>query len=227
MNPGAHIEALKACHVALDDIAWFNFRGGGWPGGFQVLKKDGRQFLLHKTRYTNILNIMFRLYSPHRCYMCYDAVAEFADVSFGDFWAFDYKRYSHLENCTLVSQRTRIGAHILAEAFRKGALKSWELPKESYPKRTVNTVREKRSIARVKIIRIRTKGLPVPDYHITLQTPTRAAELEELSYRVFELMRNRFMRTILLRLLFSPVGTFFFTLNNIRKKAIRRYVNRE
>lgn len=50
--------------------------------GFYAKDKQGKEFFITKHGYT-FLNL---LYSPKRCWMCYDYTAEFADISVGDAW---------------------------------------------------------------------------------------------------------------------------------------------
>jgi len=50
--------------------------------GFYIRGKDGREFFVNKHGYT-FMNLLF---SPRRCWKCYDYSGEFADLSVGDAW---------------------------------------------------------------------------------------------------------------------------------------------
>ncbi len=50
--------------------------------GFYIRGKDGKEFFVSKHGYT-FMNLIF---SPKRCWKCYDYSGEFADISVGDAW---------------------------------------------------------------------------------------------------------------------------------------------
>jgi len=224
LNPNGHLEAIETCKVDLEEVARFDFRGGGWPGGFFVVKKDGSQVPLHSINIKNVMNVMFRLYGSERCYLCTDALAEYADLSFGDFWAFDYSdEFADLERCTLISQRTKRGMSLLEQAVAEGYISMHELPKERASKRILNMARGKKSRSFVRLLRKQKKGEPIPDYHSSLPAqPTRAIR-KEMLYRFFFLFRGPFARRLVLRILFSPVGLFLNRLNVMRKNLFCKY----
>lgn len=66
-----------------DEIQSLEYRGR-FKGktGFRITTINGEKFFIEKHGYT-ILNI---LYSPVRCWKCYDFTNEFSDISFGDAW---------------------------------------------------------------------------------------------------------------------------------------------
>lgn len=224
LEPNGHVEAIQACRIKLDDVARFNFRGGGWPGGFFVQKKDGTQVPLHSINIKNVMNVMFRLFGAQRCYLCSDALAEYADLSFGDFWAFDYTgELAKLERCTLVSQRSERGMALLNRALSDGAISMHELPKERASKRILNMAREKKLRSRVRMYRLHRKGQPIPDFHSNLVPPELNARFYDMLYRFFELFRGVTGRTFILRILFSPLGVVLDRLNIMRKNIFCKY----
>ena len=71
----------------------FISRVGKHPGTPYVEMDDGDMkpvYFPNKSGYRpssmEIINILYRLYSPERCLTCFDALAEFADISIGDPW---------------------------------------------------------------------------------------------------------------------------------------------
>ena len=54
----------------------------GRDTGFYIRSKDGREFFVNKHGYT-FLNL---IYSPKRCWKCFDYSGEFSDISVGDAW---------------------------------------------------------------------------------------------------------------------------------------------
>lgn len=222
--PNGHLEAIEACGIRLDEVARFDFRGGGWPGGFFVRKKDGTEVPLHGMIIKDVMNVMFRLYGARRCYLCIDALAEFADLSFGDFWAFDYTgSLAGLERCTLVSQRTPRGLGLLRQAEEDGAVRLHILPKERASKRILTMAGDKKDRNFVSLRRLAAAGRPVPEYHCSLPAPPAAAVRKERRYRLFFLLRGPRARRLALRIMFSPVGEFLDRLNTRRKKLFCGY----
>jgi len=224
LEVNTHIEAIRACNIRLDDVEKFNFRGGVWPGGFHVRKKDGSEISLHKINIKNVMNVMFRIYGSTRCYLCYDALAEYADLSFGDFWSFDYAEdWSDHKSCTLVYQRTSRGRELLEKASADGAICMDKLPVERNSKRILKMARGKKNRTTARLYRREKKGLPNPNYHFATPGPTRGAQRSIRLYDLFQLLRGSLRRKMVLRLLFSPLGEFFDRLNVIRKKKFCDY----
>jgi coenzyme F420 hydrogenase subunit beta len=224
MEPYVQLDILKNRCIKPSDITRFNFRGGGWPGGFHVVKKDGTEVSLHSTLYTTVLNVLFKIYGAPRCYLCVDALSEYADISFGDFWAQDYPGDFHkLERCTLVSQRTEKGKEILQKAEQDGAITVYHLPSGRYSKRIINMARGKKSRNLARIARMKKKGQQVPEYHFPVPTPSRKARLRELMLRLSFLLRGSFARKMLLKFLFSKAAKGFERVNLYRKKMFCNY----
>ncbi len=219
-----HIEAMQACGIKLDDVEKFYFRGGGWPGGFHVRKKDGSEQSLHTINIKNVMNVMFRIFGSKRCYLCCDAVAEYADLSLGDFWAFDYKAdWSDHERCTLVYQRTARGKELLDSALADGAITLDELPVARNSKRILKMAQGKKNRALARLYSRETKGIINPDYSFAIPQPGKKARQSIQLYNFFQLLRNAFARKIILKILFSQLGVFLDNLNEIRKSRFSGY----
>jgi coenzyme F420 hydrogenase subunit beta len=224
LKPNGHIEAIAACNIALQDVARFNFRDHGWPGGFCVDTLGGEKIPLHTINIKNVMNVMFRLFGAERCYLCIDALAEYSDISFGDFWSFDYAdEFSKLERCTLASVRTERGAEIFDRAVADGAVVSHQLPAHRFSKRSLNMSRGKKFRAFVRLVNRMKKGQPVPDYHIEMPRLTGRERLAELLYRFFFLFRGKKARTIILKVLFSQAGIVLDRINIMRKNIFCKY----
>lgn len=224
LKPNGHLEAIKACNIPLKDVARFGFRGAGWPGGFVVDKKDGSQVRLHTINIKNVMNVMFRLFGAERCYLCVDALAEYADLSFGDFWAFDYAGdLAKMERCTLISQRTATGEKLMQQAAADGAIVLNTLPKEYMSQRILKMAQGKKGRNRVRLLRMLLQGKPVPDYHVSFSKPTSKAKRSEFLYRCWFPFRGKMGRTLLLKILFSPLGDLLDMMNEKRKKLLGGY----
>jgi coenzyme F420 hydrogenase subunit beta len=225
MNPNGHLEAMEAAGINHDEVAGFDFRGGGWPGGMFVRKKDNTSTALHPGEaFGTVINVMFRLYGAERCYLCIDGLAEYADLSFGDFWAFDYPdEFSHLERCTLVSQRTAQGLAILQDAEKDGVIVNHLLPPDRVSRRTLSMVRGKRIRAGAFLAKRRNKKLAVPNYHFSVPVPSRKEQRKLISYRLLGLFRGPVGRKIILFILFSPLTSFLHSVNRKRLKLFAQY----
>jgi len=224
MERNGHLEAMQACHVNPVDVQHFQFRGGPWPGGFHVIKKNGDKVALHSMRYSDLINIMFRLYGAKRCYLCHDALSEYADISCGDFHAGDYDdSFGQLTGCTLVSERTTRGKKFLAMAVEAGALVTHHLPMDRMSKRITGMAKSKKHRCIVRLQRRLHKKQPMPNYHFSLPEPSTKARRSEFFYRLFLLFRGRLARTVILRVLFSPLGEYMARINVKRKKMFCNY----
>ena len=224
IDVNGHTDAIRACNIHLDDVEKFSFRSDGWPGGFHVRKKDGSEISLHTINIKNVMSVMFRLYGSKRCYLCCDALSEYADLSFGDFWAFDYTEdWSDHERSTLVYQRTSRGKELLEKAMTDGAICMDKLPIERNSKRVLKMAAGKKNRAIARLHRRGKKSLPNPNYHFVIPEPTRQAQRSLRLYDIFQLLRGSRRRKIVLRILFSPVGVFLDRLNVIRKNKFCDY----
>lgn len=219
MEKNGHLEALAACKINPETVASFEFRGGGWPGGFRAVKKNGKEVMLHpKILNKDVMSIMFRLYGPSRCYLCVDGSAEYADLSFGDFWAFDYpKEFASKRQCTLISQRTPRGLEVLKAAEKAGAISLSALPQGFKSKRTLSMIKEKKRSAFTRFVRHKKLGLAYPDYNFTIPPIGFNDRRNELVYRFSFLFRGQYSRRVILKILFSPVGVYIERLNAVRK----------
>ncbi|NMC62288.1 MAG: 4Fe-4S dicluster domain-containing protein, partial [SAR324 cluster bacterium] len=97
------------CHAAVEHEAYkviwdtlgekagrarnFISRVGKHPGAPNVILDDGTFYPVYfgwrkgyRPSSIEVINILYRLYSPARCLTCFDASSEFADISVGDPW---------------------------------------------------------------------------------------------------------------------------------------------
>jgi coenzyme F420 hydrogenase subunit beta len=217
-------EAIEVKGIDLADVARFDFRGGAWPGRFQVTKKDGAVISLYSINPTTVLNVLFRLYGAKRCFLCVDALAEYADLSFGDFWAHDYTgTLAEMERCTLVSQRTQTGASLLQEAVADGAIILQRLPEERASKRILNMARGKKQKAWAQLISRAGDNEAIPRYHFDIPEPSSKAKRSLFMFFFYSLLRGIRLRKFILKIFFSPVGGVIDYLNLRRKRWFCNY----
>ena len=101
MPYGATEFLLKKLEIDNKDIESLEYRGGGYPGGFLIKSKSGKQEFLAKSYY-DFLNLMF---VPRGCLNCRDYTNEQADISVGDAWGY--------ENHSTVIARSEEGKNLL------------------------------------------------------------------------------------------------------------------
>lgn len=217
MEPHSHLEAIVSAGIGREEVARFDFRGGDWPGGYVVEKTDGTRVKLHSMSYRSVVNVLFRVTGAERCYLCVDGLSEYADLSFGDFHAFDYSGdMAKMEKCTLITQRTERGNELLRQAVEDGAISLHPLPREHMSKRILRMARGKRFRNSARLLRLRSQGKPVPSYHCTFPTPSASIRRSEFFYRSWSLLRGPKSRRLIMKVLFSPVGEVLGAINERR-----------
>ncbi len=167
--------ALDRLGVDTERIAGIRFRGGGWPGTIRVRLDDGRE----KTfPYDNPLRkVLWKsyLYTPRRCLYCYDALAEFADISVGDPWRRDSSREGLGDS--VVMARTERGESFLRDLAGSGAVSLEPLAEErlSGSQRVQLTMKKREIGARASLARA--FGRAVPDWGVPLPRPSLRGRL--------------------------------------------------
>jgi coenzyme F420 hydrogenase subunit beta len=82
LYPSATEFLLKKLKIEKTDIKNLKYRSGTGSGGFKVELKKGKKYFIEKHAYT-FLNMIF---TPRRCWKCFDFTSEFSDISVGDAW---------------------------------------------------------------------------------------------------------------------------------------------
>ncbi|MCB0322362.1 MAG: Coenzyme F420 hydrogenase/dehydrogenase, beta subunit C-terminal domain [Bdellovibrionales bacterium] len=212
-------------------VTRFISRVGKHPGTPHVELEDGtlRPVYFPEARgyrpsSMEIINILYRLYTPPRCLTCYDSTSEFADIAVGDPWmappADDIDFY---EGYSFTLARTGVGEQMLKAASDAGAIVLRKL--EPKAARTSNTMMgiEKRWRAFRIIETRRRQGKAVPEYHF--ETPKASGkhllltELNMLSHVFCFVKRGRLS---VLRFAFSRWGYALLWLNH-KKRIFRNW----
>jgi coenzyme F420 hydrogenase subunit beta len=152
----------ELCGVPLEQVAKVEFRGGKYPGRFQVTTKDGELAVL--TAMSGMMGIVG--FNRDRCQMCYDYPSELADISVGDYFHPDMK--SGVQGWSVIIVRSNIGKKIVEEAQAANYLHAepveinyllgagWEL---------------KRHGAAYRLLERQRHHWPTPNYHVPLDYP--------------------------------------------------------
>ncbi len=223
-------------------VARFISRVGKHPGTPYVEFENGDMrpvYFPEKRGYRpssmEIINILYRLYTPPRCLTCYDSTSEFADIAVGDPWlpppADDIDFY---EGYSFALSRTAAGEKALSAALAADTIELRRLDPDIA--RTSNTMMgvEKRWRAFRVIETHRRQGKAIPNYHF--ETPSASGkhllltEANMLTHMFCFLKKGRLQ---LLRLTFSDFGYALLWLNhkrrmfrNWRKGVVARFKRR-
>ena len=243
------------CHAAVDHEApatvWdsvdtggkqanrFYYRYGKHAGNAVVVLEDGtvqNALFPYSKRYEasaiELMNILYRLYTPPRCFTCYDSMAEYADLSVGDPWMvpptddIDFKKGYSYSLC-----RTPAAERFLRAAEQAGVLNLIPLDPDHARTSNLHMGREKRHRAfRLLNSRLR-QGLPIPQYGFDAPPPAGSARIAtEINLLTHLFCFYPRFRRPLLRFLLSRAGFVLFWLNDkqrrfrffIRKSLFRR-----
>ncbi len=113
---------------------------------------------------TEVLNVLYRLYTPERCFTCFDALAQFADISVGDpFLPPPSKDTRWSEGWSFVMLRTNRGEDAYNDCLLKGRIHSVELSKIAALSCNRKMAKHKRSRAfeLLKLKRLSQKAFPI------------------------------------------------------------------
>ena len=197
------------------------------PGTPHVMLDDGSSspiYFPEKKGYRpssmEIMNILYRLYTPARCLTCYDATAEFADIAVGDPWmAPPDDDINFYEGYSFALARTNRAKELLHLAEDAGAITLKKLRRDVA--RTCNTLmgEEKRWRAFRILETRRRQGFAVPDYGI--ETPKSSGKqfmLTEANMLSHILCFLPIGKLNILKFVFSPAGYALLWLNNKRRR---------
>lgn len=201
-------------------------REGKHPGTPMVEYDDGTRepvyFPEHKgyrPSSTEMLNVLYRMYTPERCLSCYDSTSEFADISVGDPWmAPPSKEIKFTDGYSFVMGRTERGVSFLRSAEKADALELIELNRVVAKECNLETALEKRYRAFRVIETRRRQGHGVPEYHLDIpkMSGIRAVRVE-INMFTHILCYLPKLRGYMLRLIFSPIGYWMMWTNHQRR----------
>ncbi|HEX9655239.1 MAG TPA: Coenzyme F420 hydrogenase/dehydrogenase, beta subunit C-terminal domain, partial [bacterium] len=145
------------------EIKEIKYRDDTWPGGFNVIKKDGTNKMIHPVQDFFWSHALFE---RERCATCTDAMSEFGDIVCGDEWRDDgVVREDYKKGWSFVITRTEKGSEVVNKLAKEGVLyiepthpnvvKSGMMP-------TIN-LKKKLAFAAIRIRKL--LGLSVPNYH--------------------------------------------------------------
>jgi coenzyme F420 hydrogenase subunit beta len=216
------------------DVTRFISRIGKHLGTPHVELKDGT---LRPVYYPNatgyrpssmeIINFMYKLYSPARCLTCYDGSAEFADIAVGDPWLpAPNPDINYREGYSFLLARTTRGMATLRSAKRAGVIELQKLDPAVAKTSNALMTQEKRGRAFRIIETHRRQGKAVPRYGFAIPKLTGShfvlTELDIFSHSLCFMKRTR--RAVFTFLLFTPGGYRLLWVNHKRRglRKLRR-----
>ena len=79
-------------NVDKGQVTGIAYRGSGWPGGMKVTSKDGEVSIPLVGSWRSYWPVFSSfLFTPMRCTMCPDQLAELSDISLGDAWLPEFR----------------------------------------------------------------------------------------------------------------------------------------
>ena len=147
---------LRKLGIRKEDIAKFDYRGQGWPGSMLIeLKKGNRKSTSHYWTYPALY-----FFTPDRCMLCSDALADLADISFGDAWLPEL--YADRIGSSVIISRTKIGEQLLQRMRERNKveLKPISVKKVVESQKSILYFKKKSLAARRKISQIRHMHTP-------------------------------------------------------------------
>jgi len=156
---------LKRIGILEEDIAQISYRGKGWPGGMCVKMKNGNEIFVSSQEYWgNLLGSFF--FTPIRCFSCYDALNDLADISFGDAWLPEIMKKDKI-GTSIVMIRTKKANRLLKKAILRKKIVLTEIQSDDVIRSQAGTLNYKKKglKARFKVMRMFNKPLPAYNDH--------------------------------------------------------------
>lgn len=184
----------------FDEIKEIRYRDDTWPGGFNVIKKDGTNNMIHPVQDFFWAHAVFERV---RCATCTDAVAEFADIVCGDEWRGDgVEREDFRDGWSYILTRTEYGSKVVNDLVKEGVLYVEPVKRNIVKLGMLPTVNLKKKIAYAYIRLRKFLGLAVPNYHnLEPHTPIKIKHYigAAIIMTVSTLFENKFINTLFLK----------------------------
>ncbi len=171
-----------------------------------------------------LINIIYRLYTPPRCMTCFDALAEFADIAVGDPWMAPPKKdINFYDGWSFALVRSSRGEEVVKRAEQSGYIHIEKVTKREALKCNTLMAHEKRWRAFRVIETNQRQGKPIPRYlPITQKFPRRLGfkfiktEIHILTHIFCYLPRYR---AAIFKFILSDFGYYLLWLNKQRRKV--------
>ena len=176
---------LKRLGVSKEEVRELDYRGEGWPGGLSVQLKNGEKKFISLGGYWDTNFSSFR---PSRCRLCSDAIAEFADICFGDYRGRDAYSKEKIGNSGIIS-RTRAGEDVLQRMVSKQKVEVWRVSSSDVA--TLQSYFHSKKNVKAVFNLFRLLGKKIPIYNQELLKPPLITYLWELDLHLRTLLASR------------------------------------
>lgn len=213
-----------------NDAVKFVSRIGKHPGAPHIQKKDRSWRPVYfgdkkgfRPSSMELINIIYRLYTPSRCLTCFDASAEFADIAVGDPWmAPPHDGVDFYKGWSFVLTRTERGELAYREVEKSGCLQVESITEREALHCNAIMATEKRWRAFRVIETNRRQGKAIPAYGDPLmkfprQSGKQFVKTELHMFTHLFCYLPRFRRPVL-RFMLGEGGYFLLWLNNKRRR---------
>jgi len=236
------------CHAAVEHepmrLIWKNLpqaqqqsaakfisRVGKHPGTPHTMSSNGEHTPVYfperkgyRPSSMEILNVLYRLYTPERCLTCYDSTSEFADIAVGDPWMPPPDDSIDLfDGYSFTLARTPRGMQFLHEARTRGNV-DWVQLSRAQAKRSNTMMGHEKRWRAFRIIETRKRqGKPIPVYGFEIPK----ASGKHFVLTEFNMLSHFFCfvswgKQTVLRFIFSPPGYALLWLNS-KKREFRNW----
>ena len=234
------------CHAAIDhdplkilfdnlgdqkeEVARFIYRVGKHPGASYAVMNNGKSIPVlfpkaekYQPSAIEMMNILYRLYTPQRCMTCYDSMVEYADIAVGDPWMpTPGEGIDFFDGYSYLVTRSDRGEKMLQSAMKTGNLSLLKLTDRATRTSSIMMGTEKRNRA-FRLLQTRKRaGLPVPNYGFDVGEVAKHRHAKHAVATEINLLTHIFCyfpktRDWVLRFWLSPVGYNILRLNNYRR----------
>ena len=176
-EPRATDVAARRAGLEPANLATVSYRGPGWPGEMRLETRGGEG---RRQAYPDYFDRVMGAYTPPRCRLCADALAECSDVSVGDAWLDRFTNDPAVaDGVSDVIARTPAGERLVTELARDRLSLTPATPDEMLASQT-DAAYIKRRVLRGRLWLRRVTGRPVPQYPGLSVEPTAADKLTGL-----------------------------------------------
>ena len=118
----ATYDFLKRQNIDINSVKKLQYRGGGWPSGMQIVKKDGESYFFKNSG--SEWNMFFHstIYNMERCFYCKDTFGSNADFSVSDPWIERYYKKDNIGH-SIVAVNSHQAVHILKDMLNNDRIK--------------------------------------------------------------------------------------------------------
>jgi coenzyme F420 hydrogenase subunit beta len=202
-------ELARAASIDPDKIHRFQNRGGQFPGETTFEEKTGKKHFVDRTAH----RILYRMYSPLRCYTCTDFGNELADIAVADCWERDKDGFKYPEGAAYVICRTKRGLDYVRDALQKGYLQELPIDEAQVKKNWEPSFLYRKVRAHNRIRYWNKKGRYVPKLDYPLPSEFKPSHLaDQIEMKAWQLFRIQWIRSLTLscwlHLAKAPIGSY-------------------